>query len=401
MTQRAVVFTGLIRDEAKFIHFLDFYQCQPASSRPPLYFSTWQGELAKYPAVQDALAHLGAHILEQPQPDLILPGHVLHQIAALDFPLAIIPDDVFVYKGRPDFSDIDTYRAFMALEPQECAALPFLHPAPMRRIYILGHFPAHPFYINDMIYCGLAADLKKNTELSFTTLLRYNRVAPEQLMWGHWGFGSDWIDRYMRCNIGLIFDDAEKTRVHLELLQSSACYQHALALYMLIIDAWFSDLQPQAIDVPKQLAQCTLEELLWAPIDNKHVSHHSNAMNNALSSTQFAKGILAGQYRRSTFGDLFQAALSDILRQPLASPERLAWIEKSALDFQIKMNSVLPGVGGKCLQNNGPLWQLDGPKAQWTQQQTGTPLTKALEDEINLLRRANNLLQTQLNTNRP
>src|SRR5262249_32749964 len=154
----------------------------------------------------ERLAGLGARLVTQGQPNLVLPGHILHQLASLDAGLAQLDDDTMVLKTRPDSCDPDDIRRLIELEPVAMAtnrhiAMPFGH-----AVHILSVFGAHPFYINDMTFAGRAADLRALLRLPFLFQTRYVRMGPEQLYWGGAAAGElPVFDAYFRVNLGLIF----------------------------------------------------------------------------------------------------------------------------------------------------------------------------------------------------
>lgn len=395
--QRVVLFTGLIRNEEKFLKFLNAYEKEELLDRPQLFFSSWVGELEKYPLVQDSLTRLGAVILEQQQPDLILPGHTLHQLMALDFPLGIIDPGSFVYKSRPDFADFATYKAFRMKEPEPVSDGRFRCIAPRYKFQILGFFAAHPFYINDITYCGVARDLFQLINLPFTAITRYNRIAPEQLIWG----GSVLhqirvMDRYFRSNIGLIFDDEQKTNFNNNILKTSACYAYAMASYFIVLNSHFSSLESMPPDRSEDAMGCTLEEFLWRPQKDPRIVLHPTAFNNSVKDVALIPKFLEGKFKSSAFGDLFLEALLTLNSLELPEDYMNAEIERSGLDYEDAVKSLHIDCG-KGIRKAAGKFLLEGvPRPKWNQAQTGTPLTQALEREVNQLRRANNELQEKL-----
>jgi hypothetical protein len=396
MIERAVLFTGLVRNEDKFLDFLNLFEKSSLENRPPIYFSTWVGEVAKYPAISEKLKNLGAVILEQKQPDLVLPGHVLHQVAALDFALSIIGRDVFVYKSRPDFVDFGTYKSFMALEPIPVLEKYFEEIAPTNKIHVLGFFAAHPFYINDITYCGVARDLLRITDLPFTAMSRYHRVAPEQLIWGGSAMGRVRIfDRYFRSNTGLIFDDETKVRANIEILKKSACYVYALAAYFMILDAHFAALHLVSDSDVEFLKEISLDDLLWGRVDNPSIVLHPTAYTNSVRRVGLVKNILAGEFKNSPFGERFLEAIDVLQSAERASDYLTDEIENSALAYGDAVKEI--GIhGSKAICRRQEKLILEGAGPGWNQQQTGTPLTEKLEGEVNYLRRVNNDLQERL-----
>ena len=179
MTQRAIVLVGLIRDPDNFVRFLDALLAR-RDQHIHCIFSTWHGELPQYPEIERKLNALDATIFVQYQPDLVMPGHMLHQLAALDLGVAFLPDDVLVLKTRPDFCDprdIDRLLELPLAPPTVTSHLP----TPFRhRVHCKGGFAAHPFCIgrgqldsHDILYgpviyvVSRKSDLEKNVHQFF------------------------------------------------------------------------------------------------------------------------------------------------------------------------------------------------------------------------------------------
>ncbi len=396
MIKRAVLFTGLVRNEAKFLDFLGAFANEPTDGRPLMLFSTWAGELTKYPAIADALTRLGATIFEQDQPDLLLPGHALHQIVALDLALSALEPDIFVYKSRPDFADIRSYKRFLSLSPIPVSSRPFRCVAAHHKLHIHGFFGAHPLYINDITYCGVVRDLLQLTNLPFATLIRYTRLAPEQLIWGGAIINQVRIlDRYFRSNVGLIFNDRLKTLANIELLRNSACYMYALASYFMILDSYFENIFQSTLTADSVIASLTLEDLLWSRVDNRDILHHETAYTNSVRDVNFVRSIIKGELKPSAFGDQIQKALHHLRGAERPDDFLSEAIETSSATYG-DAAAALEIRGSKAIKSQHGRVVVGGARPLWTQQQTGTPLTQALENQVNQLRRANNELQERL-----
>jgi hypothetical protein len=396
MTDRALIFTGLVRDERRFVEFLEKFRSLPSEERPPVYFSTWVGELDKYPVAASMLRELGVIIFEQRQPDLLLPGHVLHQLIALDIALACIDPNTFVFKSRPDFADFSTYQSFVTLKPSIVTERCFADVSPRCRIHVMGCFVAHPFYINDITYCALAQDLSCVVSLPFLAMSRYHRVAPEQLIWGGNSIGRIRVlDRYFRVNTGLIFNDEEKARAHSRILKDYVGYAYALAAYFLILNSYFSSIHPPIAGEFDFVGDATLDDLLWGRVDAPSVVFHATAYTNAFRKIGVVEKILRGEFQRSDFGDRVLEAISILTSSQRPQDYLTDEIEASARTYCEAVKSV-DVRGGKLMLREGTRFRVEGAGPGWAQQQTGTLLTEKLENEVNYLRRVVNDLQERL-----
>ncbi len=98
-----VVITGLIRDESFLLGRLDFFFNQKqVGNVAQLIFSTWTGEIEKWPAVKAAIKKYEFVLVESDQPDIKCSGHYIHQVISLRNALEICPDNQFVLRCRTD-----------------------------------------------------------------------------------------------------------------------------------------------------------------------------------------------------------------------------------------------------------------------------------------------------------
>jgi hypothetical protein len=396
MNDRALVFTGLVRDEPRFIDFLDRLNSHLEIERHPIYFSTWLGELEKYPRAASKLNDLGAMIIEQRQPDLRLPGHILHQLVALDAALNFIDPDAFVFKTRPDFADFSAYQSFLKADVSRATSGPFGHVSAGCKIHVMGCFLAQPFYINDITYCALARDLIRVVALPFTALTRYHRMAPEQLIWGGRTIGSIRVlDTYFRVNTGLIFDDVEKVAAHIRMLQEFDSYAFALAAYFFNLHANYRSVHPPTATEFDFVYDVTLEDLLWGRVDSPIVAFHTTAYTNSFRKIELVEKILNGEFRGSRFGDKVLEAIKKL--KSIERPEEYLTPElQSSAENYCEAVKTIEVRGGKLAIREKNRIRIEGADPIWAQQQTGTPLTERLENEVNYLRRSNNDLQERL-----
>lgn len=98
-----IVITGLIRDESFLLDRLDFFFKQKqAGNVTQLVFSTWIGEIEKFPTVKTAIQKYEFILVESNQPDIKCSGHYIHQVVSLRNGLEVCPDNQFVLRCRTD-----------------------------------------------------------------------------------------------------------------------------------------------------------------------------------------------------------------------------------------------------------------------------------------------------------
>jgi hypothetical protein len=309
--RRAVVITGLIRDAAWFGGYL---QGIIRLGRPDLriILSTWTGELARYPEIAALLAQLGAEICEQPQPDLRLPGHMLHQVMALDLGLSLLDDDVFTLKTRPDICGVMDVHEFLELEP--VAARPGRLAAPFgHRVHVVGMFGAHPLYINDILYAGMAGDLRRLCLLPFAFGLKFPRLAPEQWLWATaFAPGNPVLSAYLSVNPGLIYDDAARQAELRAVLSADPLFARALAVSAILMHDSLAFLHPDPnrTGVTAACAGHTLEALLWQNLPDLALDHHPRAIENTWLSAGLIDAVHDGHYAESALGERVRHAIA-------------------------------------------------------------------------------------------
>lgn len=385
--KKATLFTGLVRNEPLFLNFLNAYADLPVDQRSPLFFSTWFGELDRYPEVRAALRRVGAQVIEQHEPNLILPGHALHQMATIDLGLTVIGPDVFVYKSRPDFANIEAYKKFIAIEPMPPKKNGLAYPGQQLKFYVLALFPSQPFYINDITFAGLSNDLKQLADWSFVASVRYRRVAPEQCIWG--GAAVPRVgayDAFFRANVGLIFGNPDLFESNRKILLESPLYAQVLALFYELIENAFGNLDTHMPSFIEHAPSMTLEQFLWDPTDLACMGHHAQAHVNTISSMDFAVAVRNGLFQPSPLLDAVSAARSDLGKAAATSAADYAQALSLARD--IGEATALIGIGGHKLPlGEAQALQVHAMAPDWRQAGERTSRVAELEAEVNMLRR--------------
>ena len=378
---------GLIREPVKFAAYLEGLR---RLARPELrvVFSTWSGELAQYPEIAERLAAIGADIVEQDQPDLKLPGHMLHQTMTLELGLSRLDDDVFVLKTRPDICGIMDVHEFLDIVPAMAdvgrLGQPFGH-----RVHVVGMFGALPLYINDIIFAGMAGDLRRMCWLPFIHGVKYPRLAPEQWLWATalQAAANPVLDVYLSVNPGLIFDDPARNAALRSVLQTAPLFARAVAVTAILVRdslAYFHP-DPGCDGIVAECAEHTLDALLWDRMPIAGLDHHPTAMTNTFLSAGLMASVHDGVYRPSPFGDRVQQAMARYGepggREALQRDRPMIATEGAALAAGLR-DRVDISVG------RGP--------SPWTLAETGAGYAASLETEINHLRRIVEQLQSRL-----
>jgi hypothetical protein len=382
--RRALVICGLIREPGRFAAYLDGIL---RLGRPDLrvIFSSWIGELERHPDIAARLAALDAEIAEQSQPDLKLPGHILHQVMTLDLGLSLLDDDVFVLKTRPDICGLGDVQEFLALQPEPAGtgrlACPFGH-----RLHVVGMFGAHPLYINDIIFAGMAGDLRRLCLLPFAFGLKYPRLSPEQWLWATaLAGGNPVLNAYLSVNPGPIFDNAQANATVRGVLADSPLFARAIAVNAILVRdslAYFHP-DPQRGAVVADCAGYTLEALLWDRLPVAGLEHHPTAATNTFVSAGVIDAVHDGLFQPSRFGDRVQQALARY-----GEPGGAMAMQRDRGELAAEAAALAQALANVGIDGRGP--------SPWRQAETGAGYAAELEAEVNHLRRTIDQLQTRI-----
>ena len=391
MTQRAILFTGLVRDPVRFNALLDTIVDCRRHFELPIIVSTWRDELAKYPEILARLKGLGVHIVEQNPPNLVLSGHILHQIACIDLGLDVLDDKCFVLKLRPDISNSADITDFLATAPIAAPRTRAM-PSPFQeKLHIRAFFAAHPFYINDITIAGSAGDMRLLCRLPFLTPLRYSRLGPEQLLWAP-PFIQDIpvLDAYLRANVGLIFNNPDQFALLRNVLLGEPIFARAIACSMIAMQENFAflgadPLQPTSEAVARGM---TLEDMLWAPSDLPHFASHPTCYTNGIRTIGLVDAIITGAYAPSPFGEAVAAAISRYSRPGAITEQKAAKasLHAEAARLAARVEQEVGIIGMKAVHDAPAHRQTQGAQGNWSIVNPGDR-TAALDVEINMLRR--------------
>ncbi len=388
--RRAVLLNGLIRTPDRFSAFLDGIAGFQAPL-PLVILSTWTGELDAYPDIRARLDRIGAVVVEQAPPDLRLPGHILHQALTLDLGLSLLDDADFVFKARPDICNVWDVREFLALSPEAVAASrlgsPFRH-----RVLTVGMFGAHPLYINDIIFAGMAGDLRRLAVLPMIAGVKYPRLAPEQWLWSTALLGANPVlDAYLSVNPGLVFDDAGRNARLRAALAASPLFARAVAVGAIVVRDSLGFLHPDPLReaIVAQASRHTLDALLWERLEIPGLDHHPLACVNTFLSAGFLDVVHDGLHRSSDLGERVRAAV-----QRYGGADGAVWLAQDRALVQREAAALAQvlvaqcGIGGGQAMDDQPgRRRVHRGPSPW-QQTTDTSDERArLEQEVSHLRR--------------
>lgn len=407
--KRAILVTGLVRNPANFMGLLEeIERARRDFGDFSLIYSTWSGELNAYPEVAKRLGALDAIVVEQEQPNLKLSGHMLHQVLTLEMGLSLLSPDYFVLKLRPDISRAPDVRAFFELAEQSWCDSNYEPASVFRKfvspVYILGFTAAQAFYIIDITFAGRQRDLVRLCQLSLLSLVKFTRLAPEQLMWSAPFLGENRLfEKAWRCNVGLIFHEPARTATLQRVVRESRVWTMALAEYYHMIAANFSFLGRDVArpDEVEALSRWPLEDLFWAARQLPWVAHMAAVSGNTFMSRSCLEVVMGNLHVASEFGEKFQAAM-------LATRDGMSLLGRMTIDALERDVEALGrsierevGVGGmRYIRQHGGCLEVVGLSPAWSFLDTSDSAVRAAEVEISAMRRVIDALNAELTRSR-
>ena len=98
-----ILITGNIRDELFLLRRLKFFsELKKLGFIEGIVFSTWKGEVEKFPSIYDAVNAYDITLVESVEPDIVCLGHYVHQMITLKNGLDVCPDHQFILRSRTD-----------------------------------------------------------------------------------------------------------------------------------------------------------------------------------------------------------------------------------------------------------------------------------------------------------
>lgn len=395
--RKAVIFTGLVRNAPKFISCLEALRSEQDLRHLPIVFSTWDGEIARYPGLAEKLLSLGVQVATQPSPDLVLPGNVLHQMMAIDLALSVIGPGVFACKSRPDFANVDVIRRFATTEPSRVDPTRLRLPGQVWKFSVPAFIGCQPLYINDINFFGVSDDLKLLTTWSLCSSHRYRRVAPEQMIWGGVIIPSvSAFDSYFRSHVGLVFDAPETSAKVRAAMAASDLYALALATYAELLDNAYALFADEALESVDQMSQRTLDSLFWDELPMSGFRNIAAAQVNTFQTMLPFQLALDNCLVPSELQARFSTAWASLRGRPNL-PQ---FADRSALEDALRFGQAterfgIPGhrapiwleQGDVQMVENAPTWELQNSKSSYVAH---------LEEMVNILKRSNEAMAAKL-----
>ncbi len=237
-----VVIAGLVRDEAIFASQLDaLVDWRKKELVEGIIYSTWIGELGKYPNIAGFLTSHDIPVVEIAEPTLRLEGHILHQMTSLHYGLQLVPDGTYVFRSRPDMRVTQEMEDFLTHEPSLELGPPYDWPAIFEeRLVVLACSLLTPFYINDMIFYGRKNDVEKLISFDLACETIYANMAAEQFFFAPSFYRILPIFRsFFQLSAPYSYDDRDWARRFIVQHMASDFFLQVWITYLLCLDRYF------------------------------------------------------------------------------------------------------------------------------------------------------------------
>lgn len=239
---RWVLICGLVRDEASMLAKLDELRSWlDQGVIQGVVFSTWHGEIHKFPNVLERF-HAGDFILvETEQPTIKSFGYTLHQSKTLYYGLQAIPKGAMVLKIRADLGGLNA-QVRAAIESVDLdLTTPEGWPEVFeKKILLSTSFIDAPFYLNDIIFYGLREDLINLSSFDFSTEMIFANTAPEQFFFrGAFARQFPLLESYLTIQPYLVHDDKIRSAQRINTLLESDYYLDVLSLNLKFMRTYF------------------------------------------------------------------------------------------------------------------------------------------------------------------
>jgi hypothetical protein len=259
-----VVIAGLVRDEAIFARQLDvLVDWRKQQLVEGIVYSTWIGELEKYPNIAGFLTDHDISVVEIAEPTLRLEGHILHQMTSLHYGLQLVPDGTYVFRSRPDMRLTQEMQDFLKNEPSLALGPPHDWPEIFEeRLVVLACSLLTPFYINDMIFYGRKHDVEKLVSFDVASEVIYANMAAEQFFFAPTFYRTFPIFRsFFQLSAPYSYDDRDWARRFIVQHMASDFFLQVWVTYLLCLDRYFRISFDEQTRIRAPAEHATLREL--------------------------------------------------------------------------------------------------------------------------------------------
>ncbi len=395
MAERWAVMCGLVRDESAFMTKLDtLTEWRRDGAIDGIVFSTWIGELDRYPAAAAAHAAGAFTLVEIDPPQLKAPGHVIHQMKTLYYGLQAVPADAWVLRLRPDLASLNhaIRDAILGtdLTPHTTPEWPQVFSS---KILIHSSFVDIPFYLNDIIFYGQRSDLQKLVSFDLSTEYLCINTAPEQFFFRAPFAGKfPLIEAFLQVMPHFAYGNEPGSVRRRDTLLDSDFFLDVLAANLLFLKTYFRiGFVPDNLRKQPDNPSFALADIFSPAGKVPGTMYHQGAHAALFQDERALDAILSGAFTRDALGERFAAALtrvSDVAyRDGFVANPLTPHPDVRSLAEAIQV--ALPGMSNRIEGRQDPQRRHFVVRGHRDRMQIagGTDEARRLEEEVNALRR--------------
>jgi hypothetical protein len=231
----SILICGLFRDEKLVEASIEnFLKLREIGRVDRILISTWKSELQRYPELAGFLKSKKIEIIALAEPQVIMPGHLIHQMKTYSLGLHMFSDQDVVFKTRFDLAGIQITKLndLMDCYFNESILTSNWPKIFEHKVVIDGGFIFQPFYLSDITFLGQVEDLRKLVNLDLTMEFYCSETAPEQ--WFHcapFRMEFKFVRDLLAVNVGFNHNDEEQNRKFLNRALEMPFFKNFIAFY--------------------------------------------------------------------------------------------------------------------------------------------------------------------------
>lgn len=378
-----VFLSGQIRNaETAHVQALQLERMRGLGLIDGIVFSTWRGEFERYPDVLATYKALGAILVESPEPNLRMPGYILHQALCWVYALQHVPAGAKVLRMRPDIAPLN--EAFDGILRDswvdQTGGLDLKPTAYRNRIWCHSGLVTWPFFLNDVFFYGYKEDVYRLCNADVKLEWVFSELATEQFF--HLGPVANVnpvIELYGRLQRG---KHAPERNAELKVIlwESDFWYDVLYNMAKELLANYHIGFVPPSIvyneDRLKAFEAFSITDLLSGDVPIPDFISRPEYGGNSFNSLTWAQALLTGRFKRDRYMDRFvarqQATLDDVRIAASGYQSRIA---AAFHDYQPVIDVPHPDV------------TLNTPHQARIQMAEQSSYVQSMEAEINLMRR--------------